>query len=169
MYGKALHCHIHFVAGLQKRHPRTQILQMKVDWKSAYQRLHNSAEIAIQSIVAVDIYTLIALRLTFRGAANLSQWSDVSELATDLANDLVRDNGWDPDMHFSPHQHLLKDSVKFEDPAVPIAQVSELAIHLPADDAPKSDCYINDIFTAFLETDVKRGSRMVPFIMHLLG
>jgi hypothetical protein len=59
--------------------------------------------------------------------------------------------------------------VKFEDSTVPIAQVSELAIHLPADDAPKSDCYIDDIFTAFLETDVKRGSQVVPFILHLLG
>jgi hypothetical protein len=126
-----------------------------VDWKSAYQRLHNSAETAIQSIVAVDIYILIALHLTFRGAANPSQWSDISELATDLANNLVQDDGWDPNVHFSLHQHLLKDSVKFEDPTVPIAQVSELAILLPADDAPKSDCYIDDIFTTFLETDVK--------------
>ena len=168
IYGKALHRHIHFVAGLRKRHPTTRILQTKVDWKSAYRRLHNSAETAIQLIVAVDIYILIALRLTFGGAANPSQWSDVSELATDLANDLVRDDGWDHDVHFSPHQHLLKDSVKFEDSAVPIAQVSELAVHLPADDAPKSDCYIDDIFT-FLETDVKRGSRVVPFILHLLG
>jgi hypothetical protein len=126
-----------------------------VDWKSAYQRLHNSAETAIQSIVAVDIYILIALHLTFRGAANPSQWSDISELATDLANNLVQDDGWDPNVHFSLHQHLLKESVKFEDPTVPIAQVSELAILLPADDAPKSDCYIDDIFTAFLETDVK--------------
>jgi hypothetical protein len=126
-----------------------------VDWKSAYRSLHNSAETAIQSIIAVDIYILIALHLTFRGVANPSQWSDISELATDLANNLVQDDGWDPNMHFSLHQHLLKDSVKFEDPTVPITQVSELAILLPADDAPKSDCYIDDIFTAFLETDVK--------------
>jgi hypothetical protein len=48
IYGKALHHHIHFVAGLRKRHPTTRILQMKVDWKSAYRRLHNSAETAIQ-------------------------------------------------------------------------------------------------------------------------
>jgi hypothetical protein len=92
----------------------------------------------MQSIIAVGIYILIALHLTFGGTANLSQWSDVSKLAMDLANDLVRDDGWDPDMHISPHQHLLKDSVKFEDPAVPIAQVSDLAIHLPVDNAPKS-------------------------------
>jgi hypothetical protein len=110
---------------------------------------------AIQSIVAVDIYILIALHLTFRGAANPSQWSNISKLAMDLANNLVQDDGWDPNVHFSLHQHLLKDSVKFEDPTVPITQVSELAILLPADNAPKSDCYIDDIFTAFLETDVK--------------
>jgi hypothetical protein len=124
---------------------------------------------ALQSIVAVGIYILIVLCLTFVGAANLSQWSDIGKLATDLANNLVQDDGWDPDMDFSPHQHLLNDLVKFEDSVVPIAQVSKLAIHLPADDAHKFNCYIDDIFTAFVETDAKQGSRRVPFILHLLG
>jgi hypothetical protein len=50
-----------------------------------------------------------------------------------------------------------------------LAQADELAVDIPAEDHPKSDCYIDDIFTAFLETDVKRGSRIVPFILHLLG
>jgi hypothetical protein len=90
-------------------------------------------------------------------------------MATDLANDIVRDDGWDPDTHVSPHQDLLKDEIKFEDPSIPLAQADELAVDIPAEDHPKSDCYIDDIFTAFLETDVKRGSRIVPFILHLLG
>jgi hypothetical protein len=50
-----------------------------------------------------------------------------------------------------------------------LAQADELAVDIPAEDHPKSDCYIDDIFMAFLETDAKRGSRIVPFILHLLG
>ena len=49
--------------------------------------------------------------MTFGGAANPSQWSDISEIATDLSNDLVRDPAWDPDLFQSPHQHLLKDAM----------------------------------------------------------
>ncbi|KAI2511528.1 hypothetical protein MHU86_2964 [Fragilaria crotonensis] len=35
------------------------------------------------------------------------EWSDVSEMITDLANDLVRRDDWDPSVYHSPHQHLL--------------------------------------------------------------
>jgi hypothetical protein len=35
-YGKALNWHIHFIIGLRSRHPTARILQVKVDWKSAY-------------------------------------------------------------------------------------------------------------------------------------
>ena len=38
---------------------------------------------------------------------NPAQWSDVSEVVTDLANDLVRRNDWDPQQFKSPHQALL--------------------------------------------------------------
>jgi hypothetical protein len=107
--------------------------------------------------------------MTFGGAANPSQWSNISEIATDLSNDLVRDPAWDPDLFQSPHQHLLKDSIVYEDDSVPLAQALELAVELPADDNPKAGCYINDIFNAFLETDVERGSCIIPFILHLFG
>jgi hypothetical protein len=107
--------------------------------------------------------------MTFGGTANPSQWSDISEVTTDLSNDLVRDPAWDPDLFQSPHQHLLKDSIMYEDDSVPLAQALELAVELPADDNPKADCYIDYIFNAFLETDVECGSRIIPFILHLFG
>jgi hypothetical protein len=40
-------------------------------------------------MVTIGIFVLIALHLTFGGASNPSQWSDISEMATDLANDIV--------------------------------------------------------------------------------
>ncbi|KAI2501553.1 hypothetical protein MHU86_12930 [Fragilaria crotonensis] len=56
---------------------------------------------------SIDDLLLVALRMTFGGAPNPSQWSDVSEMITDLANDLVRRDDWDPSVYHSPHQHLL--------------------------------------------------------------
>jgi hypothetical protein len=75
-------------------------------------------------------------------------------MATDLANDLVRDNGWNEDQHMSPHQHLLEDNAQFVHNDVPIAPAAELAVKLPREDTPKVDCYIDDIFSVFLEEDV---------------
>jgi hypothetical protein len=49
----------------------------------------------------------MALRMTFGGSPNPAQWSDVSGLVTDLANDLVRRNDWDPQQFKSPRQVLL--------------------------------------------------------------
>jgi len=168
-YGRALLRHIHSILGFRLRHPSARILQTKADMKSAYRRLHYAADTAVQAMVTLGPFALIALRLTFGGAANPSQWSDVSELATDLANDLVRDDGWDHEMLVSPHQHMLQDQVEMEDATIPLAQVADMMVELPVDDDPKADCYIDDIFAAFLERDAARGARMVPFALFLLG
>ncbi len=58
---------------------------------------------------------------------------------------------------------------QWRDPLIPLAQADELAVDILAEDHPKSDCYIDDIFTAFLETDVKRGSRICPIYSTLAG
>ena len=34
---------------------------------------------------------------------------------------------------------------------------------------PKSDCYIDDLFAAFLKCDFHWGSRIIPFVLHLVG
>jgi hypothetical protein len=52
---------------------------------------------------------------------------------------------------------------------VSIAAAGELAVDLMDDNWPKADCYIDDIFTTFLECDIKRGSKIVPFVIHLLS
>jgi len=90
-------------------------------------------------------------------------------MATDLANDLVRDDGWDHDMLVHPHQHILQDRVKMEDANIHLAQVADMMVELPNDDDPKADCYIDDIFAVFLEQDAACGARMVPFVIFLLG
>jgi hypothetical protein len=90
-------------------------------------------------------------------------------MATNLANDLVHDGRWNHTTQTSPHQHILNEEVRWEPDDVPIAAAGELAVDLLDNDWPKADCYIDDIFTAFLECDIKRGSKIVPFVIHLLS
>jgi hypothetical protein len=74
----------------------------KIDLKAAYRRVHLQATMALQACVLIGGLLLLALRLTFGGAANPSMWSDISELLMDLANDIVHHPGWDPSRHSSP-------------------------------------------------------------------
>ena len=78
-YGTALLRHIHYIVHLRLRHPTTRLLQTKCDCKAAYKRLHFDPRMIVQSIVGIGNFILLALRMTFGGAPNPSQWSDVSE------------------------------------------------------------------------------------------
>jgi len=81
----------------------------------------------------------------------------------------VRDDGWDHEMLVSLHQHILQDHIETEDTNIPLAQVADMMVNMSDDDDPKADCYIDDIFAAFLERDVARVAHMVPFVLFLLG
>jgi hypothetical protein len=169
MFGRSLLRHIHQIVALRHRYPTEPILQSKVDWKSAYRRLHNAIATAIAAMVLVGNFLLIALRLTFGGAPNPSRWSDLSEISCDLSNDLVRNPGWDPTRHFSPHSTKLPTSPILEPPDVPFAPAEPLSVPLPIDDAPKSEVYIDDLFNCYLLRHLARGSEILPFVLHLLG
>jgi hypothetical protein len=57
----------------------------------------------LKAIILIGSFLLKSLRMIFTGALNPSQWSDVSELAMDLVNNLVQDEGWDHRTQVSPH------------------------------------------------------------------
>ncbi|KAI2489241.1 hypothetical protein MHU86_25358 [Fragilaria crotonensis] len=106
-FGRAFSRLMYHISYLRQLWPKEPILLTKVDCKSAYRRIHLKARTALKSCTSIDDLLLVALRMTFGGAPNPSQWSDVSEVITDLANDLVRRSDWDPKVFHSPHQHLL--------------------------------------------------------------
>jgi hypothetical protein len=169
MFGRALLRHIHQIVALRRRHPTTVILQSKVDWKSAYRRLHNAPATAVSAMVFVGQFLLVALRLTFGGAPNPSRWSDLSEIACDLSNDLARNPGWDPQRHLSPHSNKLPPEPLLEPPTIPFATAEPLSVPLPDDDEPKSEVYIDDLFNCFLQQHLVRGREILPFVLQLLG
>jgi hypothetical protein len=169
MFGRALLHHVHQIVALRHHHPKETILQSKVDWKSAYRRLHNAPATAVSAMVIVGSFLLIALRLTFGGAPNPSRWSDLSEIACDLSNDLARNPGWDPTRHLSPHASKLPPEPLLEPPDVPFAIAHHLSVPLPVDDAPKSEVYIDDLFNCYLQRHLPHGHEILPFVLELLG
>jgi hypothetical protein len=103
-----------FISASDTQHWHSWIQQTKTDCKAAYKHLHFDPKISVQAIALMGPFLLMALRMTFGGAPNPSQWSDMSKLATDLANDLVCDGGWDHTTQKSPHQHIQNEAVWWE-------------------------------------------------------
>lgn len=82
-----------------------------VDFKSAYRRVHLKAKTALKSSTCIAGMLLVAfLHMTFGGVPNPSQWSHISEVIADLANDLVRRIDWDPAGWCAPQQKVLRTS-----------------------------------------------------------
>jgi hypothetical protein len=95
-FGQVLLRFLHYTCKLQRQFPDERLLITKVDCKSAYRRVHLQAKTAVKSSTCTAGMLLVTLRMTFGGAPNPSQWSDVSEVIADLANYLARRSDWDP-------------------------------------------------------------------------
>jgi hypothetical protein len=175
-FGRALMRLLHYVCLLRRRFPGERLLLTKVDCKSAYRRIHLRATTALKACTVFAGMLLVALRLTFGGAPNPSQWSDVSEVAVDLANDLVRRDDWEPAEWSAPQQHLLDSDKAVDCDAGTVGdddsfgEAAEMSVVYPVEDArPIFDCYLDDLFGVSREADRARLEAVIPFVLHLLS
>lgn len=175
-FGRALLRLLHFVCYLRWRFPNERLLLTKVDCKSAYRRIHLQPVTAAKSCTYIAGMLLMALRMTFGGAPNPSQWSDVSEVVADLANDLVRRDDWDPTDICAPQQPLL-DSPKAVDNDAgfvrkedAFAPAYEMSVRYPTNDcSPRFECYLDDLFGVCRESDVAKAAAVIPLALHLVS
>ena len=173
-YGTALRRFIHYIVELRQINPDTRILMTKLDIKAAYRRLHTSGTTASQAIVIIDDVALLALCMTFGGAPNPSMWSDVSEIACDTCNLITRDTSWNPDSTptlESPHQHKYVRKPCYLRSKSPCQPALPTLISTYPNLEPFTDCYLDDLFTCFLDlpTPIWKGSRITLLTLHLLG
>ena len=100
----------------------------------------------------------------------------MSEVAVDLANDLVRRVDWDPRAWVAPQQHLLDtdEAVDCGEAKLSEADAShdaaEMSVTFPdADYGPMFDCYLDDLFVVSRERDRARLEVVIPLVLHLIG
>jgi len=171
MYGHMIVRLVHYIVALRLREPDQIILMQKTDYKSAYRRAHLHWETAIQTLTRVDEnIAQIALRATFGGAPNPNEWGIISESICDLANAILNDDNWDPDIIHSPFQKLVPPDM-FEEAEVPIAPGLPMIVNPPLAPYAKSDVYLDDdvtITTASPE-NAKRARAGVLLAMHVAG
>ena len=89
------------------RWPTKQILIGKTDLDAAYHRINAHAKTASICIAIVNELAFLCLRLPFGTTPALAEYTNVSEAAIDLGNNLLQYQSWDTDDLNSPHQSLL--------------------------------------------------------------
>ena len=150
-FGKAFSQLIYHISYLRQLYPDKQILMTKVDWKSAYQRIHLRPSTAVKSCTFIDGLLLIALRMTFGGAPNPAQWSD----------------GWDSKRFKSPHQALQSTDEAVDNdrgeirPDEVFAEPEFFAVDEPEDDLARFNCYLDNIFGAFMEREAEKSAAVI--------
>ena len=168
MFGHALLRIIHFILHLRTRFPQKRIFLQKVDFKSAYRRMHLSAGMAAKCVTVVRKLAYVSLRLPFGGRPCPSLWSDFSETITDLSNAIANDESWDPDTLHSPLQHLIPKTVTEPD-GIPFEQARPMSVTVPdSDGVYKSDVFIDDVISVVLDDDegCKRGAAASLLAIH---
>jgi hypothetical protein len=109
MFGGCLRKMLNYIVTLRLKSPDQRIVMSKIDFKSAYRRMHLNVEMARQTCTHLpeDGILLMALRLTFGGTACPSKWCSMSETICDLTNEIMGDETWDPTKLCSPNAHLV--------------------------------------------------------------
>ncbi len=88
-------------------------------------------------------FGLLSLRLTFGGSPCSNEWCTFAEMCTDLANDILHCQEWDPGLLSSPHQTKLPPA-QYLDDTIPYCQAAELDVEIPPDDMGRIDDFIDD-------------------------
>ena len=150
---------IHYIMQIRLTNPNLPIVMQKVDFKSAYRRVHLNASTATQCMSQIKHpdhphIVLLPIRLTFGGSACPSEWCVVSEMVTDLANRILNHKPWDP--------AILKPTLADKVPTtsllpqdIPFAQGRPLLMVDPsiAEETGQADVYVDDICTIGLLRD----------------
>ena len=117
-----------------------------------------------------DEIAYISLRITFGGSPCPPLWCSLSEIITNLANDILARADWDPSITHSPH-HAQIPKPNILDDNIPFAKA------LPADVSATplkhgmADCYIDDLIPVILHSgdNAERAAKDVPLAMHIIG
>jgi hypothetical protein len=132
----------------REMHPTLPIVLQKVDFKSAYRRMHLNAETATQCLSQTSIdgddYVLLPLRLSFGGSACPAEWCIASEIATDLANRILNHDDWNPRSLKAKLSGLIPPTALL-DSDLPFHSAKPTIVRPGIEKVGKSDVYVDDI------------------------
>jgi hypothetical protein len=166
-YGHSLSHILHYIISLCLSMPTKKILIAKMDFKGAYRRVTLHGDTAARCIITLGGVALLSLRLTFGGSPCPNEFCVISELKTDLANDILHSLDWDPLTLHSPHTISLPMEIDLPDQP-PFAPGKVLDVDIPLDVFGKVEIYIDDGITVVPDVgdNRMRGSNAMALAIH---
>jgi hypothetical protein len=167
VYGKCLERVIHWIVATRNKHPFTAIFISKYDIDAAYRRMTSHPKTCAQTIIIdEDGIAHIYTRLTFGGKPNAAIFCEVSETATDLANEILLCEEWHPDIISGPLQNHIGEPKRENDDA-PFAPSAPMAVDPTPEDHGKLDVFVDDLIAAFLDSarNIKRVPAVIPLVL----
>ena len=95
------------ISAMRSRWPTERIIVGKIDPEAAYRQIHANVTTVLTCIAIVKELAFLCLRLPFGTTPAPAEYTNFSEAAIDLGNDLLRYESWDTDDPKLPHQYLL--------------------------------------------------------------
>jgi len=113
---------------------------------------------------------LLALRLTFGGRACPPLWTIISEMMTDLANDVLNCLDWSPSEIHSPMQDEVPPPNPLPD-KIPLAPALPTAVRCYPSLLGMIDSFIDDFITVCPDIggNMARAAAVVPLVLHIFG
>ena len=168
VYGWCMPRLLHLISALRDEHPDTAIFICKYDYSDAYRRIAHSPKATAQTIAIMENIAYVSLRLTFGGSPNPPTWCAISEIVTDLANELIWCAEWEPDV---THSTMMPNTItpKRLSPSVPFVRARPMAVRLPSVALGRADVFVDDVIHVFPDTPgaLDRYPHVVPLAMEL--
>ena len=149
IYGHCLSRTNYFVVVLRGLFPQEEIFVAKFDYSNAYRQITHTAEAAIKQIFVWMGTAYLMLRTTFGGSANPPTWCCLSEIVTDLVNEIFLDPEWDETVVFSPEAQV-PPSPRRNGGGGPLGEAKEMAFSFPRSIVLRTDAFVDDLINVCL-------------------
>lgn len=173
-FAHALRRFVNYTVALRQKFPDCRIVCSKIDYKSAFRRMHLNAETAARACIQLpdQDLALMYLRLTFGGKPCPSEWGALSESVCDLTNALLSNREWDPDTLLNP-QSLELPEPEFLPDEIKLGKARELVMDIPVQDTGYADVFIDDTFAIVADLpgsdNIKRLERATLLALHTVA
>ena len=168
IYGQCLQRCLYSIHKMRITYPLVSIYLTKYDFDAAYRRVHVCPVHAVKTMIVIGELAYLLSRLPFGVECGPSEYSSISEGIFDLANDLLDDPKWDPEIDHSPLKSEL--SVKnISDRTIPYSEAKELCVDIPFRKAT-CDGYIDDaiLIALDIEKNVTRSQNSIQLATHCI-
>jgi hypothetical protein len=171
IYGFCMRRLLYQILSIRTHYPGEAILLSKFDIKLAFRRISYTGDSAFRCISVFENIAYVQLRMTFGGANCPPTWCAISELMSDLANDILSTTDWDCSKLKWPHQQLVvppSQNITADRPFAPSLDTLYLPNPRPWG---STDVFVDDIIVAVLNRPdyVSRASAAVPLAVDIIS